>query len=333
MNWYSRPKFERTELFPDNLERVFLNSCLKYGWQPDLFKRHKFDAYDLISYINLHLKYQSIELLAKAGFGCFVVEKVIGSIGSGCINWRGRSLEKILRLPRRHIKKLREFYVEFHELRFFQSLTEEEKRLPWPVITRGADVTGNEAERIGQYTSIIKWAEWANEQDVGKWDWLDYINDCRLLGMDTRKKSVLFPKNFGSIHRRLSEQVKIQRTELESAAIKKVAEFKRMDIKRNGFILKIAESQEDLNIESSVLGHCVRTYGGRVAEGKTIIYFIRREDAPDEPYYTLEIRPEGKFIQCRGEHNCGMTPEVEAFKDFVVAEFNRRLKRKERKAA
>lgn len=333
MNWYSRPKFERTELFPDNLERVFLNSCLKYGWQPDLFKRHKFDAYDLISYINLHLKYQSIELLAKAGFGCFVVEKVIGSIGSGCINWRGRSLEKILRLPCRHIKKLREFYVEFHELRFFQSLTEEEKRLPWPVITRGADVTGNEAERIGQYTSIIKWAEWANEQDVGKWDWLDYINDCRLLGMDTRKKSVLFPKNFGSIHRRLSEQVKIQRTELESAAIKKVAEFKRMDIKRNGFILKIAESQEDLNIESSVLGHCVRTYGGRVAEGKTIIYFIRREDAPDEPYYTLEIRPEGKFIQCRGEHNCGMTPEVEAFKDFVVAEFNRRLKRKERKAA
>ena len=27
-----------------------------------------------------------------------------------------------------------------------------------------------------------------------------------------------------------------------------------------------------------------------------------------------------------------MTPEVEAFKDFVVAEFNRRLKQKERKA-
>lgn len=60
---------------------------------------------------------------------------------------------------------------------------------------------------------------------------------------------------------------------------------------------------------------------------------IRREEKPDEPYYTLEIKPEGKFIQCRGEHNCNMTPEVEAFKDMVVAEFNRRLKRKERKAA
>ena len=109
--------------------------------------------------------------------------------------------------------------------------------------------------------------------------------------------------------------------------------MQRMDIKRNGFILKIAESQEDLNVESSVLGHCVRTYGDRVAEGKTIIYFIRRSEKPDEPYYTLEIRPEGEFVQCRGEHNCIMTPEVEAFKDMVVAEFNRRLKRKERKAA
>ena len=106
-----------------------------------------------------------------------------------------------------------------------------------------------------------------------------------------------------------------------------------MDIKRNGFILKIAESQEDLNVESSVLGHCVRTYGNKVAEGKTIIYFIRREEKQDEPYYTLEIRPDGQFIQCRGEHNCSMTPEVEAFKDLVVAEFRIRLKKKERKSA
>lgn len=334
MNWHSRPKFERTEVYKGNLKRTFLNSCLKYGWQPDMFQRHEFDAYDLISYINLHLKYQSIELLAKAGFECFVVEKVIGSIGSGCINWRGRSLEKILRLPRRHIKKMRGFYVSFQELSFFQNLTEKEKRFSWETITKAADAfKGDEARHIGKYISVMKWAEWARDQNVNKYDWLDYINDCRLLGMDTRKKSILFPKDFATVHRRLSEQVEIQQTELKNAAIKKVAELQKMDLKRNGFILKIAESQEDLNVESSVLGHCVRTYGDRVAKGETIIFFIRRKEKPDEPYYTLEIKPEGKFIQCRGEHNCIMTPEVEAFKDLVVAEFNRRLKRKERKAA
>ena len=334
MNWYASPKFERTEVYPGNLERVFLKSCLKYGWQPDMFRECKFDAYDLISYINLHLKYQSVELLVKAGFECFVAEKVFGSPGSGCVNWRGRSLEKILRLPHRHIKKMRGSYVDFRELRFFQSLTEKEKRLSWEAITKAADAfDSTEAETIGQYISVMKWAEWAGEQNVNKYDWMDYIKDCRLLGLDTRKKSILFPKDFATVHRQLSEQVKIQRTELENAAIKKVAALQKMDIKRNGFILKIAESQEDLNVESSVLGHCVRTYGDKVAEGKTIIYFIRREEKPDEPYYTLEIRPDGQFIQCRGEHNCSMTPEVEAFKDLVVAEFRIRLKKKERKAA
>ncbi len=334
MNWYSRPKFERTEVYPGNLERVFLKSCLKYGWPPDMFRERNFDAYNLISYINLHLKYQSIELLAKAGFESLVAEKVLGKSGSGCINWRGRSLEKILRLPRRHIKKLRGIRVNFQELAFFQSLTEEEKKKPWKAIIAAANAfAGTEAERIGKYISVMKWAEWASEQNVSKYDWLDYIKDCRLLGLDTRKKSVLFPKNFAEVHRHLSEQVKTQRTERENAAIRKVAEMQKMDIKRNGLILKIAESQEDLNVESSVLGHCVRTYGNRVAEGETIIYFIRREEKPNEPYYTLEIRPEGKFIQCRGEHNCNMTPEVKEFKDLVVAEFNRRLKRKERKAA
>ena len=334
MNWYATPKFERTEIYPGNLERVFLKSCLKYGWQPDMFRECKFDAYDLISYINLHLKYQSVELLVKAGFECFVAEKVFGSPGSGCVNWRGRSLDKILRLPRRHIKKMRGSYVSFQELSFFQNLTEEEKWLPWEAITKAADAfDSTEAEHIGKYTSVMKWAEWASEQNVNKHDWMDYIKDCRLQGLDTRKKSILFPNDFATAHRQLSEQVEIQRTELENAAIKKVAELQKMDIKRNGFILKIAESQEDLNVESSVLGHCVRTYGDKVAEGKTIIYFIRREEKPDEPYYTLEIRPEGKFIQCRGEHNCSMTPEVEAFKDLVVAEFRIRLKKKERKAA
>ena len=97
--------------------------------------------------------------------------------------------------------------------------------------------------------------------------------------------------------------------------------------------MKIAHSQSDLNVESSVLSHCVRTYGDRVAAGDTVIYFIRKVIAPDEPYFTLEIRTDGRFVQCRGKHNCGMTPEVEAFKDLAVAEFNRRLKKKERKTA
>ena len=39
--------------------------------------------------------------------------------------------------------------------------------------------------------------------------------------------------------------------------------------------------------------------------------WIRKKEEPEKPYYTLEWR--GKVIQCRGSHNCDMTPEVKAF--------------------
>lgn len=50
---------------------------------------------------------------------------------------------------------------------------------------------------------------------------------------------------------------------------------------------------------------------GKGKRGETMIFFIRKKEEPDKPYYTLEWR--GKVIQCRGSHNCNMTSEVKAF--------------------
>lgn len=334
MNWYAVPRFERTEIYTGNLESVFLHSCLKYGWQPNLFRQYKFTAYDYISYIDLHLKYQSIELLAKAGFESLVAQKVAGKEGSACINWNGKSLEKILRLPRRHIKKLRNREITFYELRGFKSLSEQEKELSWETIQKLFQArSGSGAELIGRLTSLIRWATWAAENEVDSWDWADYIRDCEKLGLDVRKNKVLFPESFQITHARLSAKVEAAEDAEKAEKIRKVASDFGMELETDSLVLKIAHSQSDLNIESSALGHCVRTYGDRVAAGNTVIYFIRKANAPNEPYFTLEIRPDGRFVQCRGKYNCGMTPEVEAFKALVVTEFNRRLKMKERNIA
>lgn len=334
MSWYATPRFEKTEIYPGNLESVFMHSCLKYGWQPDLFERYEFTAYEYISYIDLHLRYRSIELLAKAGFEFFVAQKVFGRKGSGCINWNGKSLEKILRLPRRHIKKLRFHEIEFYKLMIFQKLSEQEKMLPWETVQKLIEAYNRSgAEHICKFTSIIRWAAWAAENDVSIHDWLDYIRDCEKLGLDVRKNKVLFPESFQITHARLSAKVEAVEDAEKAEGIRRVASDFGMKLETDSLVLKIAHSQSDLNVESSVLSHCVRTYGDRVAAGNTVIYFIRKVIAPDEPYFTLEIRTDGRFVQCRGKHNCGMTPEVEAFKDLVVAEFNRRLKKKERKTA
>ena len=332
INFCAEPKFARTEIYTGNLKNVFEKSCLKYGWIPHLLV--EFDAYDYIRYIDLFLKYQSIELLAKAGFKRLVTDKIEGLTGSGCVNWRGRSLEKILRLPHRHVKKLRGKGVDFRTLTVFQNLSEKERALPWKTIQKVVGVfTYYRAEDIKKYVSIVKWVTWADNQAVHHGDWLDYIKDCEKLGFDTRKNSILFPEDFQNVHARLSEQVEVAVNKEKAEKMKAIAGRYSLDLEDEHFAVRIACSQAELNLESSKLCHCVKNYGDRVASGSTLIYFIRKKEAPDTPFYTLEIHPDGRFIQCRGKSNCSMTKEVEDFKDKVVAEFNRMIKKKERSAA
>ena len=100
-----------------------------------------------------------------------------------------------------------------------------------------------------------------------------------------------------------------------------------VDYKNNGLIILCAKSQGELNKESEALHHCVRTYGERVASGRTLIYFVRKTEEVKTPYYTLEIDPvTGVVVQCRGSHNCSMTPEVEAFRNGFEKHFQKMIK-------
>lgn len=334
LNWYSQSRFSKTEIYEENLEKVFQNSCLKYGWQPEIFREYEFDAYDYISYIKLFLKYQSIEILSKSGFFGLVSEKISEYAGSGCVNWRGKSLEKILKLPRRHIKKIREKNMGFSELATFQKLSEKQKMLPWEIVEKLIEtLNGRWAEELQKIIDITKWSIWAVRQDAYPGDWLDYIDDCKKLGLDIRKNKILLPDKFYEVHRELSAKIEEKENAEKSAKLKAIAEAFAIPLENEKYILKIASSQTELNQESAALGHCVKRYGDSVARGETCIFFIRKKTEPDVPYYTLEIQPDGEFIQCRGKNNCGMSEEVKAFKDLAVKEFNKMIKTKARKAA
>ena len=78
-----------------------------------------------------------------------------------------------------------------------------------------------------------------------------------------------------------------------------------------GLFIRLPNRLEELKVEGETLHHCVGTYMEKVRRGETMIFFIRKKEEPDKPYYTLEWR--GKVIQCRGSHNCDMTSEVKAF--------------------
>ena len=88
----------------------------------------------------------------------------------------------------------------------------------------------------------------------------------------------------------------------------------------DGILIRPAASEQELRKEGSALHHCVATYAKRHAAGELTIFFIRRVEEPDKPWFTLNFNE--KFLSVtenRGLHNCVRTPEIEAFEAAWLA--------------
>ena len=71
----------------------------------------------------------------------------------------------------------------------------------------------------------------------------------------------------------------------------------------------------ELTAEGKALHHCVGGYIKRMAEGETAIFFLRKANEPDKPFYTLELQKQ-RVIQCRTEHNASYDRNTDV-KKFV----------------
>lgn len=68
-------------------------------------------------------------------------------------------------------------------------------------------------------------------------------------------------------------------------------DYRRYLYKDDKYIIRPVVSQDDLDLESAHLRHCVNTYGVRMADQSSYIYLIRKAGDEDTPFYTAEILP------------------------------------------
>lgn len=157
------------------------------------------------------------------------------------------------------------------------------------------------------------------------------MSDCVRLGMDLKNDSVLFPPNLHQAHQNTIKQVKIKEDEELTKKIQLRREaLEKYSFEAMGFLIRAAADSKELIEEGKKLHHCVGTYADRYADGRCDILIIRQSDAPDTPFYTMEIQNE-KVWQCRGLKNCGMTKDVERFVDaFREARLEKKAKKQTR---
>ena len=124
-----------------------------------------------------------------------------------------------------------------------------------------------------------------------------------------------WPKDLVAAHDEVTKQIKWQ------AEQKLVSGFKAAEEKYSkyalrdeelGLCIRVCRNQKEMIAEGKALHHCVARYAESHSKGETCIMLIRRIVAPDEPFFTLELK-NGRVVQNRGDHNCERTPEVKAF--------------------
>lgn len=87
---------------------------------------------------------------------------------------------------------------------------------------------------------------------------------------------------------------------------------KRFGFQKDGFKVIPPNKATEISDEGALLHHCVGSYIERMAEGKTIILFIRQEQEPDKPFFTMEVK-NSEVIQLHGFQNCNAPEDVEKF--------------------
>ena len=296
--------------------------------------------------------YPVIEMLWKCGYRVLVEEKLRGSTAYAdrLVNIRARSARNVFRLPKAAMRLQKPEEWTYSKLGRTQVMLDAGTPLPripdWLIMgdtrilrTVAPHMTFREAKRYkeAQNEPEIK----AGRPPVTWHEIADYLDDAAALGMDMTNKTVLFPRDLRERHAATSAERRLRADEAARKRMRARADklvpfaWERDGPEGPGLLIRPAESSVELTAEGKALHHCVGTYSERYASGETEIWFVRRKEDPDTPFFTLEYR-DGRIVQCRTLHNRSYDTEP-AVKAFVDAWARRRksirLRRGKEKAA
>ena len=106
----------RSSLFPDqrhekygpvysyeSLLNVAMGTPFQYSCWEEYYQNH-----NILKFLDYYSTYPSIEYLTKLGFKKLVEDKLEGNKTYGVVHWRGKTLNKVLKLTKDEIKEIKE---------------------------------------------------------------------------------------------------------------------------------------------------------------------------------------------------------------------------------
>ena len=351
------------ELGIDTIDEAVADTPFRYVWDEisgSFTDRGTMRAY--IQVFSKIAKYPfAVETLAKMGSPTrdWLYQLTEGGrTAGGLINWRGKTLGKVFRynLSKEEKAWLRtagatQLYVGslFEAWAWLRkqgnmsiTMMDMDKYCMWDIAAM------KKAQEVINLPRLIRYLDRQQKEHshhvmITLGIYLDYLNDCRELGADMTKKSVFMPKDLMAAHDALNREVRqIRELEREEEERKKSGNRKRRARQKNqlykklrkkimqqytfeadGMMIYVPKKLEELIDEGIAMHSCVGGYVDRVAEGKTIVVFIRAAADHRERIGTVEISKDGtSIIQARAKYNQDLPPEaadfVRKFKEIKI---------------
>ena len=131
--------------------------------------------------------------------------------------------------------------------------------------------------------------------------WRDYLRACKSIDMDMTDRHVLYPRALKTEHDVVVAKQELIRDEsIRDDFMKAVEEYKKFEYDDLTYCIKVPNTMEEMFEEGRKLHHCCGQYIDDVARKKAIVLFLRRKEAPEEPYLSIEVTPNKEIRQVRG---------------------------------
>lgn len=132
----------------------------------------------------------------------------------------------------------------------------------------------------------------------------DYLEFAYLMGMCLEHSRILFPEDLQASHDRVTAQYLEQLADAaeERGAFKGADRMKKYCFELDGLQILFPITAASIKREGRVLSHCVGGYAERHIKGVCTILFLRKVQAPNIPYVTIEMAG-NKIRQIHGYNN------------------------------
>lgn len=301
--------------------------ALKYIDKASQFINNKWyvssSIYELTKYATVY------EKLQKAGFNKFAVaefDKWLGYWGNReeyeIYDTTQTSLVKMLKLDRKTYKEWQK-YGTLNALKYLQKYGNIKGEVMEYAMKNDISLSAYASIKELRLGKELKTLRYLKRNDVVASEYADYINIIKKLGYPL-DNSYVFPKDFEKEYKRIHKEYDANKNEIDNKynnkLIKQISDGLRnmKDLQTfldgsKGLLVYVPESVAELKEEGKRLHNCLGTYADRIAEGKTLVFFVRKLNTPNAPFVAFEYC-NGEVIQCRYDHN-------EAVKDTNIIDF------------